>query len=274
MGFGCNVPAVMAIKSFETRKEQVIVAMMSLFMSCGARLPVYTLLISAFIPKTFQGVTLFGIYVFGIFTSFLTGKFLSAVYQRGKNKRLITYEMSRLVFPSYKKAIYEGFQKGKAFIRKVGVFILPITIILWGIFTFPLQNVEKYGIESSYGASLGKMIQPVFAPMHFDWKISTALLSGIAAKEVMVTTFAELYHAEDTDESLQQNIRNAGVFTFPVAIALLVFILLYTPCMAVIGTIRGELGNFWAGFSILYPFVFAWIVSFLTFHIVQYISLL
>ncbi len=273
MGFGCNVPSIMAIKAFETRKEQVIVAMMSLFMSCGARLPVYALLIAAFIPEGYQGKVLFGIYILGILVSFMTGKILSVAYKRGQNQKIMSYEMPKLAFPDFMKATKEALEKGKMFIIKAGTFILPVSIVLWVLFTFPTANVEEKGIEGSYGASIGKTIEPVFSPMEFDWKISTALLSGIAAKEVMVTTFAELYHAKDEEESLQENLKNSGVFTLPVALALMIFVLLYTPCLAVIGVIRGELGNAWAGFSIVYPFVIAWIFAYATLTLTTYLIL-
>jgi len=270
MGFGCNVPSIMAIKSFETRKEQVIVAMMSLFMSCGARLPVYALLLAVFIPAQYQGEILFCIYLLGILVSFMTGKLLSIAYKSKQHKKLKSYEMPKLVFPKIYTAIKEALQKAKIFIIKAGTFILPISVMLWGLFTFPQNELGESYIESSYGASIGKAIQPIFEPMDFDWKISTALLSGIAAKEVMVTTFAQLYSATDEEASLQENIRNSENFSFPTALALIIFVLLYTPCLAVVGVIRAELGNAWAGFSIVYPFVIAWIFAFITFLITSY----
>ncbi len=267
MGFGCNVPAIMAIKTFETRKEQIIVAMMSVFMSCGARLPVYALLLSIFIPENYRGAVLFCIYLLGILVSFMTGKFLSIAYKRKMQKKMRSYEIPDLIFPNILKATKEAFQKGKNFVITAGTFILPVSIVLWGLFAFP----QNENIENSYGAEIGKIVQPVFTPMNFDWKISTALLSGIAAKEVMVTTFAQLYHATDENDSLQENIRNAKNFSFSTAIALIIFILLYTPCMAVIGVIRSELGNFWAIFSIIYPFVIAWIFAFLAYNISEFL---
>jgi len=275
MGFGCNVPAVMAIKSFETRKEQVIVAMMSLFMSCGARLPVYALLLSVFLPADYRGVVLFSIYVLGILVSFMTGKLLSMAYKAKQMRKMKSYEMPNLIFPRILNALNDAWQKAKSFVVKAGVFIVPVSVVLWGLFTFPQVEMpnekENFAIEYSYGATLGKTLQPIFAPMDFDWKISTALISGIAAKEVMVTTFSQLYHAKDSEESLQNNIKNSGNFSFPTALALLVFILLYTPCFAVIGVIRGELGNIWAGFAVVYPFVVAWIFAFITFEIATFL---
>ncbi len=270
MGFGCNVPSIMAIKTFETRKEQVLVAFMTLFMSCGARLPVYALLIAVFIPDGFQGATLFFIYILGILVSFMTGKILSIAYKRKERARMIAYEMPTLQFPSLTNAFREAYEKGKDFLINVGKFIVPVSVVLWLMFTFPLHQVEEQGIEASYGASIGKTIQPVFEPMNFDWKISTALLSGVAAKEVMVTTFGQLYHAQDEEESLQENIKNSGNFSLPIALALIIFVLLYTPCLAVVGTIRKELGNFWAGISLVYPFVIAWIFSFVTYTLATF----
>jgi ferrous iron transport protein B len=267
MGFGCNVPSIMAIKMFESKKEQIIVAMMTLFMSCGARLPVYTLLISAFIPENFQAISLFSIYILGIGVAFMTGKILSVAYKRKQRTSLIAHQMPALLFPQWKKAVQYAWQKGKDFAINVGKFIVPVSAILWVLFTFPLQNNAPAEIENSYGASIGKTIAPIFSPMDFDWKISTALLSGLAAKEVMVTTFSQLYSSQNSEELVQENIKNSGDFSLPSALALLVFTLLYTPCVAVLGVIRKELGNKWTIVATIYPSAIAWIFSFFTFHI-------
>jgi len=265
MGFGCNVPSIMMIKTFTTKKEQIIVAMMTLFMSCGAKLPVYTLLISAFVPASLQAVSLFSIYILGILVSLMTGKMLNIACKRKTKNSLKVFELPQLALPNLLKALSYSLQKGKYFLLKVGEFIVPLSAILWILFTFPADSVKEFGIEKSYGASVGKIIQPVFSPLGFDWKISTALLSGLAAKELMVTTFAQLYQAQDETGSLQANIKNSGDFSLSTALSLLVFVLLYTPCLAVIGVIRRELGNWWAGFAIVYPTLVAWVLALLTF---------
>jgi ferrous iron transport protein B len=196
MGFGCNVPSVMALRAFENKKEKIITAMMTLFMSCGARLPVYTLLISAFIPSGYQGATLFAIYIFGIFVAFATGYTMNRLRPNTKRSHLLL-EMPDLTIPSFSKIFSFVLQKSKIFLFRVGKFIVPASMALWFLFSFPVQAVEENGIESSYGAFVSRAIEPIFSPLGFDWKITAGILSGLAAKEVMVAAFAELYNTTE-----------------------------------------------------------------------------
>ncbi len=265
MGFGCNVPSIMATKSLDNRKEKIIVAMMTLFMSCSARLPVYALLISAFIPFRFQGITLFAVYLFGIIISLLTGLLLHTTHQ-GKRRGKLLAVIPRLVFPSFARALRYAVFKGKMFVVRIGKFIVPASIILWLLFSFPQTAVETDGIGASYGATISKIIEPVFAPLGFDWRITAGILSGLSAKEVMVASFAGLYGTSDETIELGNAMRAAENFSLPVALALLVFTLLYTPCIAVLGAIRAELGTRWMIFAILYPTALAWLAAFAIYH--------
>lgn len=266
MGFVCNVPSVMAVRAMESRKEKVITAMMTLFMSCGARLPVYTLLISAFIPFGYQGATLFAIYIFGILVAFATGYVMNRARPNVRRSRLLM-EMPDLVFPSFSKTLSFVIQKSKIFLFRVGKFIVPASVILWFLFSFPATALEEKGIEASYGASVSRTIEPVFAPLGFDWKITAGILSGLAAKEVMVAAFAELYNTTEDEEELGTALQNSGIFSLPVALALLVFTLLYTPCIAVLGAIKEELGTKWMLFATVYPTALAWVFAFLVYRI-------
>ncbi len=266
MGFGCNVPSVMATKSLEGKKEKVIVSMMTLFMSCSARLPVYTLLIAAFVPMGYQGVVLFGVYLTGIVVSFSTGWLLHSTY-KGKRQNKLLAAMPSLQLPSLKKALrFAGF-KGKVFLIRVGKFIVPASIVLWLLFTFPSAAVESEGIGASYGAKVAQLVEPVFAPLGFDWRVTAGILSGLGAKEVMVATFAALYDSSDNPAELGSALRTASSFSLPVALALLVFTLIYTPCVAALGAIRAEVGTYWMIFAIFYPTILAWILAFCTYRI-------
>jgi ferrous iron transport protein B len=269
MGFGCNVPSVMAVKQFETKKEKIIVSMMTLFMSCGARLPVYTLLISAFIPQKFQGLTLWSIYLFGVLIALFTGFFINKSYKQNIKPKSIIYEMPNLVLPSLKHSVQFAFDQGKIFIFRVGKIIVPAAIIIWMIFAFPSNEVEKKGIEASYGAGISKFITPIFEPIGFDWKITAGVISGIAAKEVMVTTFAEVFESEDFEDEtvIGSTLQNSGSFSLGIALSLLFFTLLYTPCMAVLGVLKEELGYKWMVFGAIYPAIVGWIVGFILYRL-------
>jgi ferrous iron transport protein B len=269
MGFGCNVPSVMAVKSLDTRKEKIIVSMMTLFMSCGARLPVYTLLIGAFIPKGYQGLTLWSLYIFGIFVALATGATLNRFYKKNLRPKNLLVEMPKLAVPSLKKILLFSLQQGKIFLFRVGKFVVPAAMFLWIIFSFPSDRVAEQGIEGSYGANASKIIQPIFEPIGFDWKITAGLISSIAAKEVMVATFAQLYEVpdEEDEEGIAIVLQESGSFSLGVALSLLFFTLLYTPCMAVLGVLKEELGWKWMLFGAIYPTIIAWIVGFILFRV-------
>lgn len=266
MGFGCNVPSVMATRSLESRKEKIIVAMMTLFMSCSARLPVYALLISAFIPLPFQGIVLFCIYASGIGIGLVTGRMIHTQY-RGRQKTRLLEVMPRLMLPSPVKALRFAGYRGKVFLLRIGKFIVPASVVLWLIFSFPAAAVEDVGIEASYGAQLAQTVQPVFAPLGFDWRITAGILSGLSAKEVMVATFAGLYTSGGDGAELSTALQNSESFTLATALALLVFTLLYTPCIPALGAVRAEIGTKWMLFAAVYPTVIAWIMALAVYRI-------
>ena len=269
MGFGCNVPSVMAVKSLDTKKEKIIVSMMTLFMSCGARLPVYTLLIGAFIPEGYQGLTLWSLYLFGIVVALGTGATLNRFYKKNLKPKSLLVEMPKLALPSLKKILLFSLAQGKTFLFRVGKFIVPAAMLLWILFSFPTDKVAEQGIEGSYGASASKIIQPIFEPIGFDWKITAGVISSLAAKEVMVATFAQLYEVsdEEDEEVIGAVLQESGSFSLGVVLSLLFFTLLYTPCMAVLGVLKEELGWQWAFFGAIYPAIIAWLVAFLLFRV-------
>jgi ferrous iron transport protein B len=269
MGFGCNVPSIMATKSLDTKKEKIIVSMMILFMSCGGRLPVYTLLIGAFIPKRYQGLTLWVLYVFGIGVALGIATILRRFYKKNVKPKSLLIEMPKLELPSCKKVLLFSLKQGNIFLFRVGRLIVPAAMFLWILFSFPADKVEEQGGEGSYGASVSKMIQPVFEPIGFDWKITAGVISSIAAKEIMVATFAELYEAPDDEDKKNLGIilQESGSFSLGVALSLLFFTLLYTPCVAVLGVLKEELGWKWTIFGVVYPLVLAWVVGFILFRI-------
>ena len=264
MGFGCNVPAIMATRTLQTRKERIITSLMSVFMSCSARLPVLTILIASFVPEDFKSLTLFGAYLFGIFVAFLTGLIFNKSLKSAKNGWILA--MPNYSWPKLKRLWRFVSLKAYYFLVKVGKILLPLSVVFWLIFAFPQVEVRENGIQESYGAIIGRTIQPVFAPLGFDWKISTSLLAGISAKEIMIVNLSEIYSLNNGDETgLIETLRKN--LSFPSAMALLVFTLLYTPCFAVIGVLKAEFGTKWAIIGILYPTIIAWIFAFLTYRL-------
>lgn len=266
MGFGCNVPAIMATRTLSTKKERIITSLMIPFMSCGARLPVYSIFIAAFFEEKWRGSFLFGLYLFGVLMSFITGIFFRKIIT--EKKRPLLLELPVYHIPKIKSIIIEVWYSAKAFLKKAGKVILPFSIILWILFTFPQNNVGQTKIENSYAAQIGQSLSPLFEPLGFDWRITTGLIAGLGAKEVVITTFGTLYSLENEDKSgLITSFQNDSTLTPLSVISLLFFILIYTPCIAVIGVFNKEFGKKWAFIAFIYPTILAWIVSFLIYQI-------
>lgn len=266
MGFGCNVPAIMATRTLSSQKERIITALMIPFMTCGARLPIFSLFIAAFFEEKWRGTMLFGLYLFGVLLSFLTGFIFKRVLKDRKRPLLLELPAYRL--PKIKNLWREVWFSTKSFLVKAGKVILPFSVILWLLFTFPQGNQEAPNIQNSYAAQIGQTISPVFEPLGFDWRITTGLIAGIGAKEIVISTFGTLSSLENTnDDSLILSLQNDPVFTKLTVISLLAFILIYTPCIAVIAIFRQEFGTRWATVAFLYPTLLAWIISFLIYQI-------
>lgn len=272
MGFGCSVPAIMATRTLTSRKEKIITSMMVPFMSCGAKLPVYTLFISAFFSDKNQGNVLFALYVFGILMGIFSGMFFNKFVK--DKKRALLLEVPDYTLPKIKNVWRYVWGSAKEFLKKAGIVILPLSILLWFLFSFPLQDQtienENLGspIEQSYAAQIGKTVEPIFKPLGFDWRISTGLIAGLGAKEVFVSTFGTMYSLDEDDEQgLIAKLQNDPIFTPLTVISLLIFVLIYTPCVAVLGILKQELGTKWALIGLIYPTVLAWILSFLVYQI-------
>ena len=266
MGFGCNAPAIMATRTLGSRKERIITAMMIPFMSCGAKLPVYTLFISAFFATKYQGTILFGLYCLGVLISLLIGIFFNKFLKEKECPLLL--ELPAYSLPRLKNIWQSVWRPTKEFLYKAGKVILPLSIILWFLFSFPQVNNENVFITESYAAQIGKVVEPIFKPLGFDWKISTGLIAGLGAKEVFVSTFGTLYSlAEGNETGLILKLQNDPIFSTLTVISLLIFVLIYTPCIAVIAILKQEFGSKWAMAGVLYPTLLAWLLSFLVYQI-------
>ncbi|MDR1725216.1 MAG: ferrous iron transport protein B [Bacteroidales bacterium] len=269
MGFGCNVPAIMATRTLDSRKDRLLTMMILPFMSCSARMPVYILLVGTFFPDNS---------VLIICLLYLLGVVLSAIFAIVFNKTIFRKKESPFVMeqppyrvPTIRSVLHNLWTKAAQYLKKMGGIILLASIIVWSLMYFPQQNTHK--IEESYIAKIGKTIEPVLAPLGFDWKTSVAVLTGINAKEIVVSTMSVLYNdnLNQSDDYIPQNNDSNSVgihlpFTTPTVISLLVFIAIYFPCMSVFVVVGKESKWRWAVFLAFYTTITAWILAFLTYN--------
>lgn len=264
MGFGCNVPAILSTRSIEDRKDRFITILVNPFMSCGARLPVFVLLAGAFFGAA-AGTAIFGIYILGILVAIITAKLLRNTLLRGEPAPFIM-EMPRYHLPSTKLVLTHTWERTWMYMRKAGTVILLGAIIVWFMASMP-WGVE-YGSEDSVAGMLGKVLEPLVAPLGFDWRIVVALLFGFVAKELVAGTLGVLYGGAEGGGSLVKGLTDpSSGLNAASAAGLMAFTLLYTPCLATVGAIWKETGSLrWTAFSIVYGLVLAWIMAFLIYR--------
>ena len=275
-GFGCSVPAYMAARTLKNPKDRLITMLVIGFMSCGARLPVYVLLVGTFFAPEVQGNVMFAIYIGGALMGLVVAKILRVVAFKGEPEPFVM-EMPKYRFPSIKGILLDLWIKTKMYLKKAGTFIAVASFIIWflssyGVNEKELENIpeakkQTYIMEHSYLASIGKTIEPILAPIGMGWKESVALLSGLAAKEVMVSTMAVLYNSNEEQklgDIIKQNI------SFATAVALIIMVMFYSPCLAAMGTFYAEVPQWaWRTFYTIYPNVFAWIMAFIAYNILN-----
>jgi len=313
MGFGCNVPAIMATRTLENKNDRLHTMLLIPFMSCSGRLPLYILLISAFFTKH-QGGVLFLIYLTGIFLAILFGVIFKKLFF-SKQEAPFVMELPPYRMPTLKNTTLHMWEKGYQYLKKIGTVILLASIIIWALGYFPqkmdytknysalttqiksdtnlndLQKASKLSdiqsskeeehMEKSYIGKIGHFIEPVLRPLGFDWKIGICLLSGAAAKEIVVSSMGVLYPSKNNGgkntqvlkQRLKEQTYTTGekkgqlIFSPLVALTLMIFILVYFPCIAVIATIKRESNWKWASFVMLYTTGLAWILSFSIYQI-------
>lgn len=273
LGFGCNVPAIMATRVIESRKDRLTTILINPFMSCGARLPVYALLIGAFFSKEMSANLLFSIYLIGILMAIVMAKVFRRYLFPGPSAPFVM-ELPPYRMPTIKGLLIHMWERGYLYLKKAGTIIFIGCLMVWFLSTFPLES--KGDIDKTYVANIGKTIEPVFRPLGFDWKIATALVTGVVAKEVVVGTLGVLYKVGEIDEralslreALQQDRYPDGerVFSPLVAYALMLFVLLYIPCIATVAVIKKETASWgWMFFSVVYSTALAWLVAFVVYQ--------
>ena len=276
-GFGCSVPAFMATRTLKNKRDRLLTLFVINFMSCGARLPVYVLFIGAFFGGEQAGNYLFGIYILGAFLGLLAAKFLKMTAFRGIDEPFVM-EMPKYRMPNWNLVCQMSFNKAKMYLKKAGTFILLASVLIWFASNFPIQTnapedekkAAELQVENSYLGQFGKTIEPIFAPLELDWKLSVSLLSGLAAKEVMISTLGVLYalgeDLDENDENLRQTL--ASNIPFSTAVAYILFVMIYNPCFAATIVFAKESGK--AKYT-LYLFLFtctsAYIVAFIGLHL-------
>lgn len=312
MGFGCNVPAIMATRTLESKTDRILTILITPFMSCSAKLPVYIVLAGGFFGVK-AGTVIFGIYLTGIVLSIVTGRIFRSTIFKGADAPFVM-ELPPYRMPMFKSLMIHMWERSKIFLKRMGGIILVSSIILWGMANFPrsaitssehkaqqsavelqferqlsiastsqkeilmLQRRQALAeVEQQYQSSvtsnsllghIGRFISPVFSPIGVDWRGGIALLSGFVAKEIVISTMGVLYAVTDDQESgaLESALHTAGMTPLS-ALSMMVFVLLYLPCLATVTAIRRETGSIkWMFFSIFYSTSAAWILAFITYQ--------
>ena len=261
LGFGCSVPAIMAARTLETKRERFLTILITPFMSCGARLPVYLLLVGIFFAAEVQGLVVFSLYLLGILVALITGLLLRKTLFKGESSAFVL-EMPPYRIPTIKGVIIHAAERAWEFLRKAGVIIFPAVLLMWLLASLPF-GVEYASSESLIGMA-GSAVAPIFAPLGFGFaEAGVAIIMGLLAKEVVVGAFGTLYGVGE--EGLGNVLMN--VFTPLSAYSFMVFILLYMPCLAAMFTIKQETQS-WklTGLAALGMCVIAWIVSFIVYQ--------
>ncbi len=292
-GFGCSVPAYMAARTLKNEKDRLITLFIIGFMSCGARLPIYVLFTGAFFSEAVVGNILFLIYISGALLGLVMAKILRLVVFKGEDEPFVM-EMPKYRLPSLKLIWHTVYSNAVSYVKKAGTFILLAAVLIWFASNYPknqelqmsysakvasetnstkkslLENeLQSKLLEQSYLGQIGKATEPFFAPLGFDWRLSVALETGLAAKEVVVSTLGVLYSLGEVDES-SDSLKEilAKNLTLPVALSFIVFVMIYLPCFAAATVFTKEAGGIkYLGYLILFTTVTAWLFAFITYRV-------
>lgn len=289
MGFGCNVPAIMSTRSIESRSSRLITILINPFMSCSARVPIYVLLIGAFFPDH-ATLAFMSLYILGILVAVLTARMLRRFYFKADETPFVM-ELPPYRLPTFKASCRHMWAKGEQYLRKMGGVILVASIIVWALNYFPLhdeqastpsfeaEQIDEGRIDTSRDSYLemaGKAVNPVMEPAGFHWRATVAVLAGIPAKEIVVSSLGVLYTGDEevAESKLSERIKAPNPvtgkpdFTSASALAFMVFVLLYFPCMATLVAIVKETGHWGYGlFSVVYNTAVAWLAAVITYQI-------
>lgn len=298
MGFGCNVPAIMSTRIIESKSSRLITILITPFMSCSARIPIYVLLVGCFFPQ-YGSLVFLGLYLLGIIIAVITARLLRKLWFKTDETPFVM-ELPPYRMPTAKATVRNMWSKARQYLQKMGGLILVASVIIWALSYFPryteqdmklalstdteqstvdnnldTPSFEEYQQENSFLGKIGKLTEPLVEPLGFDWKISVSLLAGSAAKEVVVSTLGVLYAGSGEDDALlSQKLKSINSttgkpnFTPVVAMAFMIFVLIYFPCVATIAAIVRETGSWLYGaFAVVYNTALAWILAFAVYQI-------
>jgi ferrous iron transport protein B len=276
MGFGCNVPAIMSTRFIEDKRDRLVTMLIIPFMSCSARLPVYIVIAGTFFPNH-STLVMLCLYVLGVILAILFALLFKKTFNKS-NHVPYTLNLQEYSIPKVKAVARTIWVNCKDYLSKMAGIVLIASVVLWLLMYFPQKDTNN--IEESYIAHAGKVIEPIMQPIGFDWKLSVSLMTGVAAKEIIISTLGVLYsdNPDTSSDILEEKLKAAThpineegitekVFTPPVALSFLVFTLIYFPCTAVFAAVKKEARTKWAVFVVTYTTIVAWILSFATYHI-------
>lgn len=273
IGFGCTVPAILATRTLDQRRDRIVTMLVATFMSCGARLPVYVLLAGAFFPPDVAGQVILSIYVLGVIVAGAVSAILRGLVLRGPTTPFVM-ELPPYRMPTGRGLAIHVWERTWQYIKKAGTIILVFAVSMWGVLTYPRPPQERLAgltasqqaavcLEYSLAGRVGKALEPLVRPLGCDWKVAVALLAGIGAKEVIVSTLGTAYSLAEGDEHLSESLRRDAHLTPLDAYALMVFILLYVPCLSTLTVMGRELQSIkWPLFAAAYTLVVAWVLAF------------
>lgn len=290
--YACAVPGIMAARSIPNPRDRLATILVAPFMTCSARLPVYTLLIAAFIPAVsvglgigLQGLVMLALYLLGAVTAVVSAALLKATIIRG-HVSTFYMELPPYRFPSVRLLTSQVWRSAKAFLKRAGTIVFTATVIVWALLNFPRAEVDpeatpavqaQMNLEASFGAQIGRAIEPVIAPLGYDWKIGAGLIASFAAREIIIATLAQIYAVGDANDF--EGLRGAlkadvdprtgePVFTLPVTLSLLVFFVFALQCTSTIAVMARETGGWrWPLFALSYMMALAWSGAFVTYRI-------
>ncbi|MGI6678007.1 MAG: ferrous iron transport protein B [Dehalobacterium sp.] len=280
LGFGCSIPAIMATRTLENPRDRLVTILVIPLMSCGARLPVYTLLASAFFSPNAAGNAIFSIYLIGVILAILMAKVFRTWLFPGPAEPFVM-ELPVYRMPVWRSVLIQVWERAMLYLKKAGTVILAASILMWALFTFPQSNEAvplnaAQEMEQSFAGRVGHVIEPVIEPLGFDWKIGVAFISGFAAKEIVVSTMSTLYSMEIDEEAVAEGkapvgfaerVRTQSGFSPLTAYVLMLFILIYVPCLSTVAVIYRETNTWkWPLFVVMYTTVLAWFVSFVVYR--------
>ena len=278
LGFGCSVPAIMAARTLKSPRDRIVTILVIPFMSCGAKLPVHVLLAAAFFPKHAANMVML-VYAIGVVLALLSAFLLKRTVLRGAPTPFVM-ELPPYRSPTASGVLWHVWEKTSQYMKKAGTVILAASILIWAITNFPAYDAPpgadettaaRSALEYSAAGRVGKSIEPLFAPLGFDWRIGVATVTGFAAKEVVVSTLGILFsigtEENEESESLREALRSDPAFNPLVAFVLMLFTLIIPPCFAALATIKAELGWKWVGFAFVFMFSLGWLIGFAVYQL-------